>query len=401
LPKLTAEYVRKVKWKGPQDRDTHADALLPGFYLIVTKDGHKSYSCLYRIRGRQRKLTIGNALQLGLDDAREIARDAFAAAARGIDRQAEKMAARQAGPQTAIGRLFETQAREFVKRHVAGQRTARETEAMVERLIDAWGKRQVDDISKPDVLAHLDALQDAGYERARDRRRQLIRQLFDWLIEREVVKVNPAAGIRKLQPGGVKRQRVLTDDELRAIWKAAEKIGGAAEALVKLLMLTGQRRGEVATIEWPELDSDLWTVPPEKFKNGLVHLVPLPQAAVDVLVALPRVASGRFAISTTMGETGFSAFADLKEELDRISGVKDWVLHDIRRTVRTNLSKIGVNADVAERIIGHLPQGIRAVYDRHDFLEEKRAGLSRWAAHLDTIINPPKADAKVARLTRK
>src|SRR5262245_56423601 len=107
--KLTAEFVRKVKWKGPNDRDTYADANLPGFYLIVTKDGHKSYSAMYRIAGRQRKLTIGNALQVDLGAARDIARDAFTAAAKGVDRQAEKIAARKASPETALSRLFETQ----------------------------------------------------------------------------------------------------------------------------------------------------------------------------------------------------------------------------------------------------------------------------------------------------
>jgi integrase len=401
MPKLTQAYVDNVKWKGPSARDTHADALLPGFYLIVTKDGHKSFSCLYRIAGRQRKLTIGNAAQIDLGTARGVARDAFAAAAKGIDTQGLKVAARKASPETALSRLFETRAREFLKRHVAGQRTEKETEQAVEKLIEAWKGRQASAIGKADVLEHLDAIQDKGHARARDRRLGLIRKMFDWFIERGVTNANPAAGIKKLQPGGVKRQRVLTDDELRAVWNAAGELPLAHRAFVRLAMLTGQRREEVATIERTEIDktAKLWTIPPEKFKNELVHLVPLSDAAMEIIEDLPTFTDENgtprpFLITNTAGKRPIGGFADIKAELDKKSGVKDWVFHDLRRTVRTRLSAIGINSDVAERVIGHLPQGIRAVYDRHDFLAEKRQALKAWAAALDLIINPPAGNVR-------
>jgi integrase len=385
--KLTVEYVRKVN-PPKSGRAEYFDALLPGFALRVTDNGAKSYCCFYRIGGRLVRYTIGNALKINLDVARQLAREAFEAAARGEDMAAKKKAARLAPPVPAMPRLFDAQAREFIKRHVEGQRSAKETTQAIERdLIGAWSGRVVTDIGKADVIEVLDKIQDAGHHRARNRRLQIIRRMFDWFIERGVVQTNPAAGIKKLPEKD--RQRVLTDDELRAIWNAAGEIPEPAGTFVKLLMLTAQRRSEVATIEWSEIDAaaKLWTVPEFKYKTDMVHLVPLARPVLDLLDALPRFNGGPFALSYSNGQRPMvSNFGAVKSELDRLSGVKDWVLHDLRRTVRTNLSKLGINADVAERVLGHLPGGVRSIYDRHDFLNEKRRALDLWARTLTAIV---------------
>jgi integrase len=389
--KLTVEFVRRVR-PPKAGRDEYFDSLLPAFCLRVTETGARSYVCFYRIGGKLRRYTIGRAEKIGLDVARQLAREAFEAAARGEDMAAAKKAARLAPAVPAMPRLFEAQAREFIKRHVANQRSARETTLAIERdLISAWSGRLVTDIGKADVLELLDEIQDAGHHRARNRRLQVIRRMFNWFIERGVVQVNPAAGIKPLPEKN--RQRVLTDNELRAIWTAAGEIAEPAGTFVKLLMMTAQRRTEVATIEWPEIDkaAKLWTVPEAKYKTGFVHLVPLSAPVLDLLNARPKFKDGDkiapFALSYSNGKRPMVGnFGTVKAELDTLSGVKGWVFHDLRRSVRTRLSQIGINADVAERVLGHLPGGVRGIYDRHDFLDEKRNALTLWARTLQAIV---------------
>jgi integrase len=158
-------------------------------------------------------------------------------------------------------------------------------------------------------------------------------------------------------------------------------------------MLTGQRRDEVATIERPEIDAagKLWTVPESKYKTDMVHLVPLADHVVNLLDTLPKFEATAdeprpFLLTSTNGKRPMANFADVKADIDKRSGVKDWVFHDLRRTMRTRLSQLGVNADVAERVLGHLPGGVRSIYDRHDFLSEKRNALDLWARTLTAII---------------
>jgi integrase len=397
--KLTVEYVRKVK-PPKSGRAEYFDALLPGFALRVTDNGAKSYCAFYRLGGRLRRYTIGNAEKISLDVARQLARDAFEAAAQGRDMAAKKKADRQAAPAPALPRLFETQAREFFKRHVEGQRSAKQTKAIIEQdLIGAWAGRLVTDIGRADVNDLLDKFQDKGHDRARNRRLGIIRRMFEWFIERGVAEINPAERIKNLKEN--KRQRVLTDDELRAIWNAAGSMSKPGAAFVKLLMLSGQRRTEVAALEWPEIDeaAKLWTIPGEKYKTNLPHLVPLAAPVLALLGDLPRFKNGNglpFALTTTAGKRPLADFSALKADVDKHSGVTGWTFHDIRRSVRTRLSQIGINSDVGERVLGHVPGGVRGIYDRHDFLDEKRNALDLWARTLQAIVEKKAGENVVA-----
>jgi integrase len=397
--RITDLFVKHAKVRPGESRSEYFDPTLPGFALRVTSTGHKSYTAFYRLGGRLRRFTIGSTAKYKLADARRKAREAFQAADEGMDLAAHKRASRRRA--TPLPRSFEVQAREFIKRHVEGQRSAKETKASIERdLIGAWSGRIVTDIGKADVIELLDGFQDAGHHRARNRRLQIVRRFYNWLIERGITESNPAAGIKKLAE--TRRRRVLSDDELRAIWRAAEGIGYPGGDFVRLLMLTAVRRDEAATVEKADVDLEAraWVIPPAKFKADRAHLMPLADETLALFETMPKF-GGPFLLTTTGGKRPIGGFADIKTSIDAASGVSGWVFHDIRRSVRTRLSALGVNADVAELCLGHRVGGaIRQTYDVHQFHDERRAAFDLWARTLRSIIDNRTGENIVAIIRR-
>jgi integrase len=212
-----------------------------------------------------------------------------------------------------------------------------------------------------------------------------------------------------------KRDRVLSDEEAAAIWRAAGAAAQPFGAIVRLLMLTGQRREEVAGMTWAEVSEDFatWTIPATRTKNGIPHLVPLSQPARELLHALAsdgpadvQAASRRANRSLVFpGERGtpFGGWSKAKSALDRASGVSGWWLHDLRRTLATGLQRLGVRLEVTEAVLNHLSgsrAGIVGIYQRHDWAAEKRSALDRWSAHLLAPADRREIDAKVVALPR-
>jgi integrase len=312
--------------------------------------------------------------------------------------------------------------------HVRGEveRDGQTVEDWVAGSDPMWSKAPVAQIARRDVIARLDAIKRQRGKHAARHALGAVRKFFSWCVEGERfgVDASPCANIRDKTLGfakdgrELKRKRVLTDEELRDVWGAAEalttkarakllaKDAGAdvsrvfdpVEPLVKLLLLSGQRLNDIARARWTEIDLDkaTLTVPPERYKTGVAQEVPLCPRAKDMLIALPRFARG-FALTTTGGARPISGFAKLKRRLDqeiaqrRVADSREpmppWVMHDIRRTVRTRLvSDLGVEAFVAERVIGHALPGLHGVYDQGTHREAKRAALDRWADALAIIV---------------
>jgi integrase len=195
----------------------------------------------------------------------------------------------------------------------------------------------------------------------------------------------------------VVRQRVLTDAELRALWRAAESLGYPLGPLFQLLALTGQRKSEVAVARWREFDLDkkLWTIPPERMKGGAAHVVPLTDDVLTILAALPRFKKGDYLFSTTYGSKPVNGFSKAKAKLDaamaaELGGeVTPFVIHDVRRTMRTGLSALPIPDNVRELVIAHARPGLHKVYDQHAYEKEKGHALALWASHLLSIVEPP------------
>jgi len=240
--------------------------------------------------------------------------------------------------------------------------------------------------------ASNDDIVDRGAPYVANRTLAHLRKLFNWALPRYRLGESPCKGV---EPPSEERSRdrVLTDDELQRVWLAADKLGWPFGPIVRLLILTGARREEVGAMEWSEIDFDrrLWTLPPERTKNKQRHEVPLSTATLEILQGLKRSKS-KYVFSTTHGRSSVVGYDGAKARLDKLSGVKAWRLHDIRRTVASGMAGLKIALPVIEKCINHTSgtfRGVLAVYQRHKFADEKREAFDVWAAHVGRLVNPP------------
>ena len=305
---------------------------VPGFAVRVGETGVKSYVVRYRVDGRQRRVTIGLASVLSLAEARARARVLVDQAKQGVDAAAGK-AERCAQQLNTVAAIVEEYAEHHLRRKL---RTAVWVERVLRRTVVAdWGERQIRSITKADVIRLVDGLADRGAGVMANRALQVINKFFAWAIERSLVEVNPAAGVAK--PAlEASRDRVLDDQELAAIWRATDEMAWPWAPFVRLAILLGQRRAEIAAMRWQDLDLDapVWNMPAEQTKMGRARALPLSGAAVKLLAALPRTESPADLVFPARGGGPLSAFAGMKREIDRLSGIKAWVLHDLRQDFR-------------------------------------------------------------------
>jgi len=396
------------------------DELVTGLAFRITEKGGRSWSILYRAAGELRRDTLGPYPRIGVARAREMAREALSVVAEGKDpRQRQRLQDAAAARRQADS--VEVVAEQFIRSYAA-QRKWRDLERIVRHeAVAAWGDRPMADLTRRDVMAHVDAVALRAPVRA-NRVLAVFRIFFGWALERDIIQASPAERIRPPTREHA-RDRVLTDDELRAFWKACETVGWPFGPIGRLLLLTGQRRGEIAELRWTEVDKaeQLLAFSADRYKTGCPHIVPLSAPAMAVIEGLsnrahgPDFVFGSCRTSATEANavrpvSGFSKASQILDrhmlaELQRILGdrgeappaaLQDWRLHDLRRTVRTNLSKLRIDHDVAELVLGHRLAGVRATYDRYSYLAEKRQALELWAARLEAIVRGDIRDNIVA-----
>jgi integrase len=348
------------------------------------------------------RITIGTYPLLPLLEARQRALDLLRDLHDGIDpreREAERLRAEAAEKLNT----FRAVAEEFINRHVARARTARSIELRIRReLIARWGDRPITGITRRDVIGMIEEIVDDGRPAAAHATLAYCKKLFGWAVARDILEHSPADRVsaRELIGGKRARQRVLSDAELALLWRATE---GAIETtypdgpFVRLLLLLGVRRGELAHARWSEFDLDkgTWTLVGDRTKNADPLVVPLSKAAIEILRSLPRFNSGHV-FAAARGAGALNSFDAVKERLDeRLTSLNggeplpSFVFHDVRRSFRTGLSTLGIPPHIAELCIGHRQQGIAAVYDVHRFERERRQAMERWAAHLRFVVGPP------------
>jgi integrase len=394
--KLTDLFVDKVAAPS-RDRVEYFDTTFPALALRVTSSGHKSWSLFYRHGGRLRRYTIGNYPAFDPAAARKAASSALHRLAEGIDPGEEKRVRRNAPKPLADD--FESFAREYLERQVkrnTAASTYRETARIIEQdVIPEWGKRSIGSIAKRDVIALVDKKVASGAEVQANRILARLRTLFGWGVEKDRLTANPCDGLKP--PTKEKaRDRVLNEAEIRAFWGATEELGWPFGSLFRLLILTGQRRDEVATMEWSEIDLErrVWSLPREKAKNDQGHDVHLSQQAVDLLLALPRIEGGL--VFSTNGRTAVSGFSRSKERLDGLMAksigheVDPWILHDLRRTAATGMAGLRVLPHVVDRILNHTSgtiRGVARVYNRFEYIDERKAALEAWGRKVDAIVS--------------
>ena len=416
MPKaLTVKAVENLKPKA--HRVEVPDGGMPGLYLVVQPSGVKSWAVRYRHSGKSRKHTLGPWPALDLAKARKRGGEALAAVSEGRDPGREKQVAKQATAEAIRTRrdAFQTVAAEFINRHSrpnTREKSWRETARLLglkpddekkltptgSGLLARWKALRVQEITRRDVIEALDAIADRGAPILANRTLAALRKMFAWAVERDITVASPCVGV-KAPAIERSRDRILSDDELRAVWRAADDEGWPFGGIVKLLILTGARRDEVGKMRWSELDLEgrLWTLPRERVKNDTEHAIPLSDAAVALIEALPRI--GRGFVFTTNGKTPYNSYTRGKARLDRAIKSEPWTLHDLRRTAASGMARLGVNLPVIEKVLNHKSgsfAGVVGVYQRHDFGNEKRNALETWGRFVTSLVTDAPAANVVA-----
>ena len=390
---LTVKQIEALK-PGPK-RQEFADG--GSLWYVLEPSGAASYVVRYRnAEGRLLKFRLGPASRLSLKQARAAATRVFAEIGKGHDPQTERVAARktrhEAKPLIASD-VIDTIAKRFLAEHVRPNlrpRTILEVERHIKRIIKAFAGRRLSEISRADIRVFLQGV-GADAPIAANHNLSWFKRLCSWAIEQDLIEVSPAAGIKPLTPK-TSRDRVLSHDEIRAVWEAAQALGYPYGAFVKMLLLTGQRRTECAGLKWSELDLQhkVWVLPADRSKNRTEHMVPLSEATLDLLKAVPRAPGVDYVFA--FDKLPVNDFAGAKRQLDDalLLDLPQWQFHDLRRSFASELARLRVPPHVIEACLNHrsgIVSGISKTYNRYSYLDEKIVAMNAWARELDAIVH--------------
>jgi integrase len=391
--KLTASTLQKLKLPpGAADKIFFDDGL-SGFGLRVRDGGKRTWIAQYRVGTKQRRVTLGTVENLDAQAARQRAKDVLSKVHLGGDPQTEK-AERRAQASVTVGVMVERYLAERAAKRLK-PRSFEEVERHLKKHWSALSGLPIRSVMRSDVAAQLGRIAKDNGPFASNRARAALSAFFSWAIGEGLVDATPVLGTNKATEE-ISRDRVLRDEELAAIWNEAG--GGDYGAIVRLLILTGQRREEVGGMLRSEIDLEkrVWRIDAERTKNGLAHDLPLSSPAVEILRARER--SGR-ALAFGSREGPFQGWSNAKSALDRRvltklretgadGALKPWRLHDIRRTVATRMADLGVQPHVIEAVLNHISghkAGVAGVYNRATYAAEKRHALDLWGAHLESL----------------
>jgi integrase len=403
---LSDRRLRALQPAPPGTRIMIWDAAIPSFGVRITDKGSATFVVMRRLKnGPLLRRTIGPAWQVPwkgpkgeglpvpLAKAREEARQAIFDMSKGVDPKTKREDERRAEKEK-LDNAFEIVAEAFIARHVEGLRSkGNVTSAIRKKMIPAWAGKPIGEITKSDVikLIQRDA---AEHPTASYHLLAYSKKLFSWAVAQDQfgVAVSPCdRGVAASDLIGKReaRQRVLSDAELCAVWRAALSLKYPFGDLVRMLALTGQRLRECAEAQWKEIDLDnrIWTIPASRMKGKVAHEVPLATMTIELLRAIPR-GTGPFLFSTTGGRRPISGFSKAKLRLDELLGdaCEAWTFHDLRRTLRTHLGGLPVPTNVAEMCIAHVQPGLHRVYDLHSYRSEKRRAFELWEARLASVV---------------
>ena len=356
-----------------------ADPELRGHYVRVEPSGAKYFWAAARDpNGKQVWARIGAADTMSIDDAREQARDILKRVRAGLPAVEVK------------GETFDVVANNWLKRHAEAQglRSLYKIKLLLASHVrPVWGDREFVLLRRSDVVALLDEVEDGHSPRQADAVLTLIRSIMNWFATRHDDYQPPIVrGMMRQSPHARARARVLSDDELRAIWTASES-AGTFGAFVRLSLLTAQRQAKVIGMKWAEIAGSEWTIPREPREKENAGVLVLPNAALAIIEAQPQLGDNPYVFAGRAARP-IGGMSYGKALLDQASGVTGWRLHDLRRTARSLLSRAGVRSDIAERVMGHAIGGVEGIYDRHEYKAEKADALQRLAAVIDSIVYP-------------
>ena len=385
---FTARTVARLK--PTQQRAEYFDAATPGLSLRVTARGAKTWTVLYRHRGRLRRLTLGSAIVLGLAEARARARRTRRDAHDGADPATEKQQHRTAG-------TFADLATEYIERYAKKHKRSWKADDRILRVevLPNWRHRAIADIPRRDVRMLVDGIAARGAPILANRTTALLSRVFRFALDDELIETSPAVRIPRPAPEQ-QRDRVLSDDELRRFWRECGALDPVTEASFVLRLLTAQRGGEVASMRWQDVDlaAGWWTIPAERSKNKLPHRVPLSPSVVRLLKALRPKAGATSPVFVLGGARG----KHRQTAAAATFTIPDFRGHDLRRTAASYMASGGIQRLTISKILNYVERDITAVYDRHSYDAEKAAALAWWDTKLKAILE--KRPARVRPFAR-
>ena len=368
------------------------DPELRGHYIRVQPSGTKSFVAVTvdPQSGKQVWHTIGAADAFAIEEARTKARAVIKRVRSGLP------------PVEAKGETFGQVAANWQRRHV--EANGLRSRKNIERLLDShvlpeWKNRVFLDIRRSDVAALLDDVEDNHSPRQADAVLTVVRSIMNWFATRHDDYTPPIVrGMRRQNPHAQARARILDDVEIRAIWKAAETCGSFG-GIVRMSLLTAQRRAKVAAMRWDDIVDGEWTIPTEAREKGAGGSLILPAPAVAIIKARARLGDNPYVFAGRGDTRPFSGFGNGKLALDAKlpANTPAWVVHDLRRTARSLMARASVRPDIAERVMGHAIVGVAGTYDRHSYRDEKAAALRSLAALIESIVYPPASNVRRAR----
>jgi integrase len=352
------------------------DELTPGFGVRVGTTGRKSFFVGTRINGKYRRITIKPPYREDGDlaKARKQAKTIMADAHAGIGPEVRKKREEKG--------TFGAVAADFMQDYAAHHRTRYQMQRIIDGDLAVWQDRQISEITRSDIKALLRVKARTAPIMA-NRVLALISRIFSWALKEEIIEASPAMRIDR--PGQeVERERSLSADEIRTVWAAFDKLGYPYGPLFKLLLVTGQRRGEVTGMRWSEITADGWKLPSERAKRGSGHLVPLSSLAKEILDGVPEISEFVF---RGRKDSPTQSWGKADNRLHKLCGpMEPWRVHDLRRTFATHLRSLGVDRLVVSKLLNHAEGGVTRIYDRYTADPEKTAAMERWANRLREII---------------
>jgi integrase len=368
------------------------DSRIAGFGIRVSAQGTKSFVLVYRFQRKSRRLTLGRYPTLSLADARKMAAQALRQLALGSDPASDRIQKQAENPSLTPSVVDAVD--EYIDKYARPKNKdwATTRDILRREYVGVWRDRALNEISSTDVMSVIDGVVSRSSTATGHNRFVYARHFFDWCVGRGYITVSPMAKL-KPPPKARDRDRVLTEKELSRVIGAAHAMQYPYGVIVRILILTAQRRNEVSGMCWSEIDPDAreWSLTADRTKSSRQHVVPLTQAVWDMLCDLPRVHEA-YVFPARGKNCAVSGFSKWKRTIDELSGVTDWRLHDLRRTAATGMARLGVAPHVIERILNHNRGtfgGVAGVYNRFGYLPEMRAALEVWADFVQSLHSQP------------
>jgi len=406
------------------------DSKVPGFGVRIFPSGRRKYIFQYRTQGRrQRRMVLGVHGPLTPEKARGLAADLYELVRKGGDPMHDQQLAARRKPDT-IENVIDQFVDKYLKHRQRAQSYIDATRAIFDNhVIPRWRRRDIKSITRRDLIELLDRIVEEGKPTMANRTLAAVRKLFNWALQRDMIEMIPFAMIEKPSEE-TKRERTLAADELKTLWPEFDGLGYPFGPFFKLALLTGQRRSEIAGIRWADVNEGerAWTLPSEMTKAGRTHVIPLSSLAMGILAEAkeerkallterndPQIKNAATTeppklgpyVFTTNGERPISGYGKAKIHLDkaiakaRSKAKQDpllaWTIHDLRRTVATGLGRLGISRFVIARMLNHADRSVTGIYDKYEYLDEKRHALESWAHYLGNLFAPQADNVEALR----